>query len=102
MIINPILRSKDPFEQRYRCMWLLWELFVNGAEEHDVQEMRMLHQRLCEEEQAVYALRPDLCLENLMQRLRFARNLGMTLSTPAWASQSIVLARLNEDAAVQP
>jgi hypothetical protein len=40
----------------------------------------------------------DDCLENLMQRLRAARSLGMSLSIPVWASlKSETLASLGQN-----
>jgi hypothetical protein len=87
-----------PSEHRYRILMTFWLMFAYGEEDIDQQELRKLHRVLCEFEQVLCEHMLDQCLENLMQRLRAARSLGMSLSIPEWAAlQSEALADLGQN-----
>src|SRR5580704_2386999 len=83
-----------PSEHRYRILMTFWLMFAYG-EDTDQQELKKLHAVLCEQEQLLCEGMLGQCVENLMQRLRAGRSLGMSVSIPAWAvQQSEVIAQL--------
>jgi hypothetical protein len=94
MSAQPSTNLTRPSEHRYRILMTFWLMFAY-SEDTDQQELRKLHGVLCEQEQLLCDHMLDQCLENLMQRLRAARSLGMSLSIPVWAAlKSEALARL--------
>jgi hypothetical protein len=103
MSTQPSTNLTRPSEHRYRMLMTFWLMFAYN-EDTDQQELRKLHGVLCEQEQLLCDLMLDQCLENLMQRLRAARSLGMSLSIPVWASlKSDALASLDQnDVEAQP
>lgn len=71
-------------ERRYRALMRLWQLHLS-ASEPDLGQLRQLHQALCTEEALLYEAKPELCVENLQQRLRDAQALGLPVQLPVWA-----------------
>lgn len=97
MSAQPSVNVARPSEHRYRILMTFWLMFAYD-DDTDQQELRKLHRVLCEFEQGLCEHMLDQCLENLIQRLRVARRLGMSLSIPEWAAmQSEALAGFGQD-----
>jgi hypothetical protein len=84
-------------ERRYRALMRLWQLHLS-ASDPDLAQLRHLHQTLCTEEALLSETHPDLCLQNLQQRIHDAVAVGLPLQLPVWAESygEALLERLKE------
>jgi hypothetical protein len=84
-------------ERRYRALMRLWQLHLS-ASDPDLAQLRHLHQSLCTEETLLSETDPNLCLQNLQQRICDAVAVGLPLQLPVWAERygETFLKRLKE------
>jgi hypothetical protein len=80
---SPRILHLNP-ERRYRALMRLWQLHLS-ASDPDLAQLRDLHQNLCTEETLLSETHPDLCLQNLQERIRDAIAVGLPLQLPVWA-----------------
>jgi hypothetical protein len=75
-------------QQVYAYLLAFWKMHLT-FEDPDLPQLRDLHRALCNQESQISAYALDLCLQNLLERLQQARDLGLQLSIPAWAMAEI-------------
>lgn len=75
-------------QQVYAYLLAFWKMHLT-VEDPDLTQLRDLHRALCNQEAQISAHALDLCLQNLLERLQQARDLGLQLSIPDWAMVAI-------------